>query len=151
MGAGEKYMDYIRNKDLMTGEKKFAEISMKNNAFQVTESARYKWKNKGGTCDRECTCGTWKAHWEKLVEEEFGEKKLFGEQPCSNEGCSNKAKGKKAEHGAHIFHSGNNEKKEWIAPLCSDCNHSSKIDPFDLRVGTILVRANKGETCEISK
>jgi len=109
---------------------------------RLTEVTRYNWKNKCGTSDKKCNCGPWKAHWEKFSKEKFDE------QLCSNEECPDKAKRRKAEHGAHVIHSGANDRKEWIVPLCAKCNNTENTEPFDLRVGTILVWANKGETCE---
>lgn len=61
------------------------------------------WKNKNGTSDRECDCGSWKNHWKNFSKSSFPEK-------CSVKGCS-----EKASLGAHIISevvSG-----EWIAPF----------------------------------
>jgi len=136
MNERKKYMNFMAG--LQAGEKKIAEISMKDDVVFVTESIRYGWKNKGGTCDRECTCGAWKTHWENFSKRKFNKQLL-----CSSEGCDDEAK-----HGAHVFHSSAEDLKEWIVPLCAKCNNSNNKKLFNLKIGTILVNANKGETCE---
>jgi hypothetical protein len=123
-----------------TGEKR---ANTTEYVISLATITRYDWKNKEGTSGEECpVCKYWNIHWEK-----FSGKK-FDEQPCSNEGCLDKTEGRKAEHGAHVVNPDDNEKKVWIAPLCAKCNNSNNTKPFDLRCGTILVRATK---CEIGK
>lgn len=41
-------------------------------------------KNKGGTKDRECSCGSWKKHWENFSGQTWPEK-------CVVDGCNNEA------------------------------------------------------------
>jgi len=108
------------------------------NVIHLAEITRYNWKNKDDSSDDECPiCKSWKKHWEKFS------KKTFDEQPCSNEGCPDKAKGEKAKHGAHVINPSDNG--VWIVPLCAKCNNTNNTDFFDLRSGTILVGATKCE------
>ncbi len=90
------------------------------------------WKNKNGTSDRSCSCGSWKKHWLN-----------FSKQPwptiCSVSGCNNIP-----TVGGHVYCS--NVHGEKIVPLCDSCNH--RTDEFCLKLGTIYVSANKSETCE---
>lgn len=92
----------------------------------------YEWKNKKGTGERICRCGSWARHWVN-----------FSEQPwpdyCSVEGCY-----EKASLGAHVYQPPS--KEEYIIPMCDDCNH--KTDLFDLKSDVILVSANKSKTCD---
>ena len=91
------------------------------------------YRNVIGSDERKCSCGSWKEHWKK-----FSGKKWPSE--CSVKGCS-----ESADLGAHVHIVG--EKKEWIVPMCTNCNN----DPdktFQLKANTILVSANKAETCD---
>lgn len=90
------------------------------------------WKNKVGTSDRSCTCGSWKQHWKNISGEEWP---TF----CSVDGCYNKA-----TLGAHIYNS--NASGEWIAPMCDSCNKLS--GEFSLKRETTLVPANQSKTCD---
>lgn len=91
------------------------------------------WKNKNGTSDRECNCGSWKQHWINNSGEEWL-------KTCSVKGCNNVA-----TFGAHIINT--TEKGEWIAPTCESCNNKRNVE-FDLKGGIRLVSANKSKTCE---
>jgi len=137
MNEGKKYMDFMAK--LEAGKKIADEIeSGEKNVICLTKITRYNWKNKDGTSEEECPiCKTWKNHWKKFS------KKEFDEQPCSNEECPDKAKGKKAEHGAHVINPSDNG--VWIVPLCAKCNNTNNTGFFDLRSGTILVGATKCE------
>ena len=90
------------------------------------------WKNKNGTSNRTCNCGSWKNHWINNSGEKWPDR-------CSVLGCNNSA-----TLGAHIIN--NNVSGEYIVPDCDSCNQSSY--EFDLRVGIKLVPANKQKTCE---
>lgn len=91
------------------------------------------WKNKNGTSERSCKCGSWKAHWENNSSEPWP-------SICSVAGCD-----EKAEVGAHVINS--DCTGEWIVPLCKACNN--KTDTFSLKDTTTLVRANiKLSRCE---
>ncbi|MEZ8652215.1 hypothetical protein AB4589_18975 [Vibrio sp. 10N.222.49.A3] len=90
------------------------------------------WGNKKGTSNRECKCGTWKAHWLN------GSGKTWPNK-CSVKGCSSSP-----TLGAHIFNP--DVTGERIAPFCDACN--KQTDKFDLNDGVTLVRANKQKTCE---
>lgn len=91
------------------------------------------WKNKNGTSDRECKCGSWKQHWINNSGEEWP-------QLCSVKGCNNLA-----TLGAHIIN--DSEKVEWIAPTCESCNNN-RNEVFDLKGGIRLVTANRNKSCD---
>ena len=90
------------------------------------------WKNKKGTDERACSCGTWKQHWINFSGKSWPDK-------CSVSGCTNKP-----TLGAHVINSSVSGEK--IIPMCSSCNN--RTDYFDLIEGVKLVSANKSETCE---
>lgn len=89
------------------------------------------WKNKAGTKDRTCGCGSWKQHWINVSGKKWPEE-------CSISGC-----GQNATLGAHIYNS--NVVGERIVPACDACNKMT--GEFSLKVGTVLVSANKQNTC----
>jgi hypothetical protein len=90
------------------------------------------WKNKGGTGDRDCKCGTWKQHWVN------GSGKTFPDK-CSVKSCNNSA-----TLGAHIINT--NVSGERIIPACDSCNKLGS--EFDLKGSITLISANKANTCE---
>lgn len=90
------------------------------------------WKNKGGTGERSCCCGSWKEHW-------INETNKSWPVQCSVEGCNNKA-----TLGAHVINS--TVSGEYIIPACDSCNKLEK--EFDLKVGISLARANQSLTCK---
>ena len=92
------------------------------------------WKNKKGTGNRSCKCGSWKQHWINNSEKAWPDN-------CSVQGCNNKA-----TLGAHIFNTDSNVSGEFIIPTCDSCNKLDEV--FDLKVGVTLVSANKQKTCE---
>lgn len=89
------------------------------------------WKNKAGTSDRTCTCGSWKQHWINYFDKEWP-------CVCAVKGCSNEA-----TVGAHIYNS--EVEGEKIAPMCASCN--KKTGEFTLKGNTFLAPANKAESC----
>lgn len=90
------------------------------------------WKNKAGTSERHCNCGSWKQHWINCSSNPWP-------TYCSVEGCCNRA-----ALGAHIYNP--NATGEWIVPMCESCN---KIGySFSLKNNVTLVSANKNKTCE---
>ncbi len=91
-----------------------------------------KWKNKKGTAERACACGSWKSHWINFSEEKWPDE-------CSVQGCGNRP-----VLGAHIINSA--VKGEIIVPMCDSCNKLTS--EFDLKNGVVWVKANKAETCE---
>lgn len=90
------------------------------------------WKNKKGTGERSCKCGSWKQHWIN------GSGELWPEN-CSVSGCNNAA-----TLGAHIINS--DVSGEYIIPACDSCNRLSS--EFNLKGSITLVSANKQKTCE---
>ncbi len=89
------------------------------------------WKNKCGTSDRSCKCGTWEQHWLNFA-------KMQWPTTCSIFGCNNRA-----TLGAHIFNPA--VTGERIVPMCAACNCIASV--FSLKIGTIVVNANTAETC----
>lgn len=90
------------------------------------------WKNKSGTGERSCRCGSWKQHWINYSKKEWPD-------TCTINGCHNKA-----TLGAHVYNS--KVEGEYIIPACDSCNKLSC--EFNLKTDTILVSANKSKTCE---
>ena len=90
------------------------------------------WKNKSGTGNRSCNCGTWKHHWIN------GSGKPWPNE-CSVLGCTNNA-----TLGAHVINSSVSGEK--IVPACDSCNKLS--GEFTLKGGITLISANKSETCD---
>jgi hypothetical protein len=88
------------------------------------------WKNKNGTSERNCKCGSWKNHWIKNSKESWS-------LTCSAADCNNYA-----EVGAHVINS--NEDGEWIVPLCIACNN--RTGEYSIKAGVTLVPANKALT-----
>ena len=89
------------------------------------------WKNKVGTKDRACRCGTWKQHWVNYSEKPWPTQ-------CTVSGCSNNA-----TLGAHVINA--NVNGERIAALCASCNGLTGTFSFS---GTVLPSANTAETCK---
>ena len=89
------------------------------------------WKNKKGTENRSCNCGSWKQHWINYTGETWP-------SICSILDCN-----KHATLGAHII---NDEiSGEYIVPACDSCN---KLESkFNLKSDIELVSANKQKTC----
>lgn len=90
------------------------------------------WKNKKGTSDRSCNCGSWKKHWTNQSSKPWPAK-------CSVSGCDNAA-----TLGAHVINS--DVSGEYIVAACDSCNKLSS--EFDLKGGITLISANKQKTCE---
>ena len=90
------------------------------------------WKNKIGTSERNCKCGSWKQHWINFSGQKWP-------ASCSVTGCYNTP-----TLGAHIYN--NAVSGEKIVPMCDICNKLT--GSFGLKGGVALVSANKEETCE---
>lgn len=90
------------------------------------------WKNKKGTGERVCRCGSWTQHWRN-----------FSGRPwpatCSVSGCY-----QRPTLGAHVINDA--VSGEFIVPMCDACN--KKTWEFTLKGDTTLVSANRQETCE---
>lgn len=89
------------------------------------------WKNKAGTANRNCSCGTWTQHWMNYANKEWP-------SSCSVEGCHNAA-----TLGAHIINA--SVSGEQIVPMCASCNGLGGA--FNLKGGITLASANASETC----
>ena len=81
-----------------------------------------KWKNKGGTSQRSCNCGSWKQHWMKFSGKEWPKE-------CSILDCS-----QKATLGAHIYCTNSGAHDEYIIPACESCNKLTE-DCFENKWG----------------
>ena len=90
------------------------------------------WKNKVGTADRGCKCGTWKAHWVKFAKKPWPDN-------CSVKDCSSTP-----TLGAHVINS--EVVGERIVPMCDSCNKLSGT--FTLKGSITVPSANKSDTCE---
>lgn len=88
------------------------------------------WKNKNGTSDRSCSCGSWKNHWINNSGKNWP-------KTCSIEYCY-----EDAVVGAHIINS--SEEGEWIVPACKACN--KRTDVFSLKNNIVLITANTNKT-----
>lgn len=88
-------------------------------------------KNINGTSDNICKCGSWLKHWEIFS----GRKAVY----CAENTCT-----KTVLLGAHVQKAGSSDDKWYIVPLCSMHNTSTS----EIEVNTILVSANRNETCE---
>lgn len=90
------------------------------------------WKNKNGTSERNCRCGSWKNHWCNFSNKEWP-------TICSANDCLNKP-----TVGAHVFNEA--VSGERIVPFCDSCN--KRVGEITLRGGVTVVLANVKNTCE---
>lgn len=124
------------------------------------------WKNVDGSSKRykDYEKPIWKDHWQDVVNKNWEtyfkpqfEEKICAAQNCTYYDCHKNQDddhwekcGKcfgcnaKATDGTHIY----NEicKGWWIAPMCHQCNMAGDGTTFELKQGTILVRAVQGNT-----
>lgn len=85
-------------------------------------------KNLNGTSANTCgKCGTWINHWQNLS----GKEALL----CGRKDCTGIA-----ELGAHV-QKVSGDTAWYIVPLCSDCNHISSDETFEIDSDTPLIRA----------
>jgi len=89
------------------------------------------WKNKKGTSDRVCTCGSWKNHWVTQSGKQWP-------SSCSVAECNTTP-----VLGAHVINA--NVDGEKIVPMCDSCNKLAM--EFDLKGGISLISANQSESC----
>lgn len=90
------------------------------------------WKNKKGTGERSCRCGSWMQHWIKYFDQDWP-------KTCSVVGCY-----QRPTLGAHVYNS--EVSGEFIVPMCDACN--KKAGEFSLKESTKFAPANKQKTCE---
>lgn len=90
-------------------------------------------KNINGTAQNQCKCGSWIKHWRNYSNQIATE--------CRAKGCS-----RKDLVGAHVQKDVNYDNNWYIVPFCH--GHNSATGTVELIAGTILVSANKSETCE---
>ena len=88
------------------------------------------WKNKNGTAERFCKCGSWKNHWINNSGKPWP-------WICCAADCM-----QAAEVGAHVINLV--LEGEWIIPLCKACNQIT--DTFSISSLTVPVSANKEKT-----
>ena len=103
--------------------------------------------NRNGTakkCKKCKNCGAWITHWETLSGE-----KIPANGDCAVEGCDGKTKeGKLAEiEGCHVMIKDSDDKRVFIAPLCTCCNKKADGAELKLSRSMTLVWANMQETC----
>jgi len=103
--------------------------------------------NRNGTAEKSkvCpNCGPWIKHWETL-----SEKNAPKAGDCAVAGCTGKTKaGKSAEiEGCHVMIKGSDNKRVFIAPLCTCCNNTADDTELKLSKGMTLVWANAQQTC----
>jgi hypothetical protein len=90
-------------------------------------------KNKNGTADKQCRCGTWLKHWENFSNQRT--------EMCVVINCSNKK-----IDGAHVIKTESSDSNTYIVPLCK--MHNQSIEILTISDSCKLVSANKSETCE---
>jgi len=90
------------------------------------------WKNKSGTAERECKCGSWKQHWINFSGKKWPER-------CSVLGYS-----ATPTIGAHVINPAVTGEK--IIPMCASCNKIT--GSFNIKSEVTLVSANKSKTCD---
>ena len=90
------------------------------------------WKNKRGTGERTCRCGSWEQHWINYSHKHWPSE-------CSVLGCSNEP-----TVGAHVINA--DVEGERIVPMCKVCNN--RTDYFALKGNVACVPANRSETCD---
>ena len=90
------------------------------------------WKNKVGTANRSCACGSWKKHWINNSTKQWPGN-------CSVQKCTSSA-----TDGAHVINT--SVTGERIVPMCSPCNQLTSS--FNLKNNVTLTSANKSDTCE---
>lgn len=103
-----------------------------SNEEEIMGLSKTGWKNKVGTADRACKCGSWKQHWLSFSRESWP-------TSCSVEGCSNVP-----TLGAHVINP--DVTGERIVPMCDSCN--KLVHSFSLKGKVNCPSANKSETCE---
>jgi hypothetical protein len=93
------------------------------------------WKNKKGTGERKCRCGSWKDHWINISGKEWP-------ALCSVADCK-----ETPTLGAHVINT--KDLNEKIVPMCDSCNKIN--ESFALKSDVVIVSANTAETCEKQK
>jgi len=89
------------------------------------------YKNRKGTSDRGCNCGSWKQHWINFS-------RRMWPSSCQVSTCVGSA-----EVGAHVIRV-RGAGEEFIAPLCRSCNNRNG----DFWVNDdMVISANRANTC----
>ncbi len=52
--------------------------------------------------------------------------------------CSNKKCNKYAEHGGHVIKANSKDKKEYIVPLCAQCNNPNNTESFKVNSSLMI-------------
>lgn len=103
--------------------------------------------NKSGTTERSPTCDnckSWIRHWEVLSHEE---RPLRGD--CAVYGCKGVTESGNAAQifGCHVTIKGDEDQREFIAPLCQCCNNKPVGTEMILKRDVTLIWANVAKTC----
>lgn len=91
-------------------------------------------KNRNGTAELSCKCGTWLKHWEN-----FTKTKAI---KCSMVRCFNYQN----LVGGHVIQCLSDDRTTYIVPICNSCNQKSSEECYDVG-DTVLAPSNVAETC----
>lgn len=89
-------------------------------------------KNRRGTGNNRCYCGSWLRHWVRFSKKRAGN--------CKALGCYNTA-----TEGAHVNKVNSVDSKWYIVPFC--VGHNQTSGNINLKPYTKLVSANVRQTC----
>jgi len=94
-------------------------------------------RNRNGTADKRCSCGTWKQHWMNVTGRRWP-------KTCGVLGCRNDA-----ELGAHVQLDDGRSKERWyILPMCRPCNGKKHNLEAKMDKRYYLAWARKSKTCD---
>lgn len=94
-------------------------------------------RNKNGHIDCTCDCKSYICHWEN-----YSGKKAT---KCYNKACSNTTN----LVGAHVHEcTGDDTLKQWIIPLCKDCNSIDSKVCFELDDDYTLIWVGPRDKCK---
>lgn len=130
------------------------------------------WKNVDENSSQHPSCDgpVLKTQWQRVVDENWDEEKPlpeFNDKYCCAQNCTHKSCGNGGEQwvkcsapelGGGGVQGCTNKATDatplynkkyggwWIAPMCHQCNTAKAVISFELKKGTILVRAGQGAT-----
>ena len=135
-------------------EKSLSEIAAETVHNHAISEQAQKWVpagtvliNKSGTTERSPTCDnckSWIRHWEILS---YEERPLRGD--CAVYGCNGVTESGNAAQifGCHVTIKGDEDQREFIAPLCQCCNNKPVGTEMILKKDVTLIWANVAKTC----